>query len=65
MLIDVLMLMLILIDALMLIDMLISDTVVGIGEGTNVGSFVRGEMVGDPAGTAGQNSGHALDISAC
>lgn len=37
---------------------------VGICEGTMVGSFVRGEIVGDPSGTAGQNSGQALDISA-
>jgi len=48
---------------LMLMDMDILIEV-GICEGTMVGSFVRGEIVGDPSGTAGQNSGQALDISA-
>jgi len=36
----------------------------GIIEGVSVGSFVLGAMVAEPAGRAGQNTGHALDISA-
>ena len=36
---------------------------VGDFEGVKVGSFVRGEMVGDPSGKAGQNAGQALAIS--
>ena len=31
----------------------------GAEEGVRVGSFVRGEMVGEPSGKAGQNAGHA------
>jgi len=32
-------------------------------DGVRVGSFVRGEMVGDPSGRAGQNAGQALEVS--
>ena len=35
-----------------------TDTM-GDAEGVRVGSFVRGEMVGEPSGSAGQNAGHA------
>ena len=38
---------------------------VGDLEGVRVGSFDRGAMVGDPGGRAGQNVGHALEVSAC
>ena len=38
---------------------------VGDLEGVRVGSFDRGAMVGDPGGRAGQNVGHALDVSPC
>ena len=38
---------------------------VGDLEGVKVGSFDRGAMVGDPSGKAGQNVGHALEVSAC
>ena len=38
---------------------------VGDLEGVRVGSFDRGEMVGEPAGKAGQNVGQALAISFC
>lgn len=31
----------------------------GDAEGVMVGSFVRGEMVGEPSGKAGQNAGQA------
>lgn len=31
----------------------------GDADGVRVGSFVRGETVGEPAGMAGQNAGHA------
>ena len=33
--------------------------VMGDAEGVRVGSFVRGEMVGEPSGSAGQKAGHA------
>ena len=33
-----------------------------VGEGVRVGSFVRGVMVGEPSGSAGQKVGHALLI---
>ena len=32
-------------------------------DGVSVGSFVRGLMVGDPSGRAGQNAGQALAVS--
>ena len=32
---------------------------IGDSEGVRVGSFVRGEMVGEPSGKAGQNTGNA------
>ena len=39
---------------------------VGVSVGIPVGSSVgKGAMVGDPGGRAGQNTGHALEISAC
>ena len=38
---------------------------VGDLEGVRVGSLDRGEMVGEPAGRAGQNVGQALAISDC
>ena len=38
---------------------------VGDLEGTRVGSFVRGEMVGESSGSAGQNTGQALAMSPC
>ena len=38
---------------------------VGVFEGVSVGSLDRGEMVGDPSGKAGQNTGQALSISSC
>ena len=38
---------------------------VGVFEGVSVGSLDRGEMVGDPSGKAGQNTGQALAISSC
>ena len=38
---------------------------VGDLDGTRVGSLVRGEMVGEPSGRAGQNAGQALAVSAC
>jgi hypothetical protein len=47
----------------MLMDILIDMVIVGMCEGTKVGSFVRGEIVGEPSGRAGQNVGQALDIS--
>lgn len=48
------------------IGILIADGLsVGDFEGMSVGSFVRGAMVGDPSGKAGQNVGQALAISSC
>ena len=38
---------------------------VGDLEGVRVGSLDRGEMVGEPAGRAGQNVGQALATSDC
>jgi hypothetical protein len=49
----------------MLMDILIDMVIVGMCEGTKVGSFVRGEIVGEPSGRAGQKVGQALDISDC
>ena len=37
---------------------------VGLFVGSLVSLFVLGAMVGEPSGRAGQNTGHALDISA-
>ena len=49
---------------------MVRDILIAVGldvgelEGVSVGSFVRGGMVGDPSGKAGQNAGQALEISA-
>ena len=38
----------------------------GVSVGIPVGSSVgKGAMVGDPGGRAGQNVGHAFEVSAC
>lgn len=53
--------------AVVTILMLISGDAEGLRvgdlEGTSVGSFVRGEMVGEPSGRAGQKAGQALAVS--
>ena len=38
---------------------IVGTVTMGDAEGVRVGSFVRGEMVGESKGSAGQNAGHA------
>ena len=38
---------------------IVGTVTMGDAEGVSVGSFVRGEMVGEPGGSAAQNAGHA------